>query len=29
LDLLYFNSDGLIARKLTYANYAVLRLTRE
>lgn len=28
LDLLYFNSEGLIARKLTYANYAALRLTR-
>jgi ketosteroid isomerase-like protein len=28
LDLLYFNSEGLIAKKLTYANYAVLRLTR-
>jgi len=28
LDLLYFNSRGLIARKLTYANYASLRLTK-
>jgi len=28
LDLLYFNSEGMIAKKLTYANYAALRLTR-
>jgi ketosteroid isomerase-like protein len=28
LDLLYFNPEGLIVKKLTYANYASLRLTK-
>lgn len=29
LDLLYFNTEGKITRKLTYANYAGLKLQRD
>ena len=29
LDLLYFNTEGKIVRKLTYANYASLRLQKD